>query len=83
MIQELQAKKMKKTTKNLQINRAVFFDWLNDAGLTLEEFAREKIEYDLGNFSKMLRGQIPTPKHILEKVLEITNYKIDRIIEFH
>ena len=57
---------------NLQINKELFTKWrVEMADITMENFAKE-IGVDPGNFSKMLDGIIPTPKHVLEKVLART-----------
>jgi len=53
---------------NLMIDTEVFYNWLKLAKITQEDFAKS-IDVDSGNFSKMLTGHIPTPKHVLEKTI--------------
>jgi len=70
------------TKKQLHLNKQAFEAWLSTVGMTLESFAKNEIFYDLGNFSKMLRGEIPTPKHIIEKVLLVTKIDPKILIDF-
>ena len=64
---------------NLKINKQAFDEWINLADVRQEDVAAE-FDVDPGNFSKMLNGTIPTPKHIIEKVLGKTMLPTGRIL---
>lgn len=65
----------------LKINKEKFSEWLRLAEIDQTQFARE-IEVDYGNFSKMINGIIPTPKHVIEKVLSRTLLPVNSILIF-
>lgn len=66
---------------NLKINKTKLNEWFALAGIDQTAFAKE-IGVDVGNFSKMLNNSIPTPKHVIEKVLRRTLLPINSILIF-
>lgn len=66
---------------NLRINRENLSNWLKIANLTESALALE-IKVDQGAFSKMLNREIPTPKHVIEKILGRTLLPVNSILIF-
>lgn len=66
---------------DLKINRKKLQEWLELAEMTESQFAKE-IDVDQGNFSKMLNGEIPTSKTVIEKVLSRTLLPVNSILCF-
>ena len=71
------------TKEALKINEEVLNDWLRLNEMSLAEICKDQeIKCDPGNVSKMLRGEIPTPKHIMEKFLRRTRISHKILLDF-
>lgn len=78
---KIHTESLQMTKANIRLNKQTILNYIKISNRTLTDFS-ELIGVDSGNFSKMLDGKIPTPKHVIEKTWDKTRIPPDALLRF-